>query len=209
MKENKLIIPTQRLEALADAVFAIAMTLLVLNIAMPEVSQAAADKILPKRLLELLPSFYNFTLSFLLLGIFWIIHHKQYLSISKSTGVLAWINLFLLMFVVLVPFTTELVDTYSNIMIAAILFNSNVFIISVIFFIQYKYAINQHLIDYKLSQSHIELALKKNMVIIPIAVVAMVIAVFKPSYSTLTYILIPFIIKYLENKFNQNKLKEK
>jgi len=197
MKEEKFIIPTSRLEALADGVFAIAMTILVLNIGIPVITQTAADKLLTQKLIELLPSLFNFTLSFLLLGVFWVIHHKQYMAITRSTGVLAWTNLLLLMFVVLVPFTTELIDTYSSTMIAAILFHINLFIIGVIFYVQYRYAINHHLIDSKLSQSHVDVSLKKNMVIMPVAVLAMVVTIFSPSNSTLVYLLIPFAVGYL------------
>jgi uncharacterized membrane protein len=202
MDNKKLIIPTNRLEAFADAVFAIAMTLLVLNIGVPVVSQASADRLLGKKLIELLPSFYNFALSFLLLGIFWVIHHKQYLAIKKSTEGLAWINIFLLMFVVLVPFSTELMEEYSGVTLAAIIFHVNLFILGFINYYQYKYAINHKLIDEKVPVSRRKVALKKNMVMMPVATLAIIVAFFSPSNSTLLYLAIPFITRYMNKKYN-------
>lgn len=206
MKEDGFIIPTDRLEALTDAVFAIAMTILVLNIGIPVVSQAAAHKFLSQKLIELLPSLYNFVLSFLLLGIFWVIHHKQYLAIRRSTEGLAWINIILLMFVVLVPFTTELMEEYNSVSLAAIIFHLNLLIIGFINYIQYRYAFTHKLISANISPSRIVIVFRKNMVIMPVAVAAIIIALFSPDYSSLIYLTIPFIMRYLERKKQVLKL---
>ena len=200
MNKKELVIPTNRIERLADAVFAIAMTLLVLNIAVPQVSQASADILLPEKLLEVLPSFYNFALSFLLLGIFWVIHQKQYIAIKRSTSSLAWINLFLLMFVVLVPFTTELMDTYSDNVLAVMIFNINLLVIGIMFYVQYKYSIDNHLLDPSITDDDASFGLLKNMVIIPVAFIAIVITIFNPSYSTLVYLFIPLINKFIRKR---------
>ncbi len=200
MEDRKLVIPTNRLEGLADAVFAIAMTLLVLNIAVPQISQSSADALLPEKLLEILPSFYNFALSFLLLGIFWVIHQKQYIVIKRSTSTLAWINIFLLMFVVLVPFTTELMDTYTDNVLAVMIFNINLLVLGVMFYIQYKYCIDNHLLRSDLSGDDVNFALTKNMIIIPVAVLAIVVNFFSPAYSTLAYLMIPVIMRFIKKK---------
>jgi TMEM175 potassium channel family protein len=73
-------ISKSRIEMLTDGIFAIVMTLLVLEIAVPQLThpQVAAGE-LPKRLLELWPVIYSYALSFIILGFFWINHHDQFI----------------------------------------------------------------------------------------------------------------------------------
>jgi uncharacterized membrane protein len=73
-----------RIEALADGVFAIAMTLLILDVKLPvlEADQARAE--LPRRLLELWPRLLAYAASFLILGVYWPGHHAHLLFIRRS-----------------------------------------------------------------------------------------------------------------------------
>jgi uncharacterized membrane protein len=97
----------QRLTALADGVFAIAMTLLVLELAVPVVTEEGAD--LGELLLEMWPEFLMYALGFLVLGVYWIIHHMIFESIERYDTTLAWLNIIYLMFAALIPFVTALV----------------------------------------------------------------------------------------------------
>ena len=67
---------TNRIEALTDGVFAIVMTLLVLDISIPEIVRSSVQAELPGRLLELWPKFYSYVLSFVVLGLMWISHRR-------------------------------------------------------------------------------------------------------------------------------------
>ena len=73
---------------LTDGIFAIVMTILVLEIAVPQLthSEVAAGE-LPKRLLELRPVIYSYALSFIILGFFWINHHDQFYYIKRANRV--------------------------------------------------------------------------------------------------------------------------
>jgi uncharacterized membrane protein len=96
-----------RLEILTDGVFAIVMTLLVLEITLPEIAQPTLQAELPQKLLELWPKLFKYALSFLVLGILWGFHHLVFHSIKHSNMALVWLNILFLMFVTLIPFSTS------------------------------------------------------------------------------------------------------
>jgi TMEM175 potassium channel family protein len=101
---------TGRIEYFSDAVFAIAMTLLVLDIRL-----LAVD---PSRLwaavLELWPQLFAYLLSFLVLALNWVFHHRKFRVIRSYDGGLIWINLVFLLFVALLPFPTSVLSEYGN-----------------------------------------------------------------------------------------------
>ena len=97
-----------RIEALTDGVFAVAMTLLVLDIKVPELEQPLATAELPLKLLSLWPKFLSYTISFVILGAYWVGHHVQLSFIRRADRPLLWINVFFLLWVALVPFSTAL-----------------------------------------------------------------------------------------------------
>ena len=82
-----------RIEALTDGVFAVAMTLLVLDIKVPELQQPLAASELPLRLLSLWPKFLSYTISFIILGVYSVGHHVQLSFIRRPDRPLLWINI--------------------------------------------------------------------------------------------------------------------
>ena len=107
-----IVLPTNRIEALTDGVFAIAMTLLVLDIALPELASISAPAELTRKLLELSPKFFSYALSFVILGMLWHMHHTIFNFIKRLDSGLIWINTFLLLFVALIPFSTSIISEY-------------------------------------------------------------------------------------------------
>jgi uncharacterized membrane protein len=99
-----------RIVAFTDGVFAIAITLLVLNIDAPEV----ADESLRDEIIDLWPSLLAYFLSFAVVGRFWVVHHRVFETVKSFDGRLLALNLLFLSFVVLVPFTTEILGEYGN-----------------------------------------------------------------------------------------------
>src|SRR5438477_11255870 len=91
--------PSTRLEAFSDAVFAIIITIMVLDLKVPHGAQVAA-------LRPLLPIFLSYMLSFVFLGIYWNNHHHMLHTVKQITGVNLWANLHLLFWLSLIPFTT-------------------------------------------------------------------------------------------------------
>ena len=94
----------------SDAVFAIAITLLVLNIRLPAASDEQLRDKLPSLVLGLWPQFLSFIISFLVIGTFWMSHHRVFHYIKRYDGRLLWLNLLFLMNVVFLPFPTSVLS---------------------------------------------------------------------------------------------------
>ena len=92
---------TNRLEAFSDGVFAIAITLLVLEIKVP-----SADTALGPALLHLWPSYLAYVVSFVVIGAIWINHHAMFEHIERTDGMLSLLNVLHLMLVAFLPFPT-------------------------------------------------------------------------------------------------------
>jgi uncharacterized membrane protein len=108
-----------RILALSDAVFAISMTLLILEIAVPA---ATGDARLPRALLGLWPRYLAYLLSFLVIARFWVAHHQAFRLIARFDSVLVWLNLLLLMFVAFLPFPTAVLGEHAGSPAAAVLY---------------------------------------------------------------------------------------
>ena len=122
-------ISRDRIITLTDGVLAIVMTLLVLEIVVPELSHSEAANELPKRLLELWPVVWSYAISFIILGFFWIGHNDQFHYIKRANRTLLWITIFYLMSIAFVPFSTSLLGRYGDQQISVIIYGINIIII--------------------------------------------------------------------------------
>ena len=103
MKENE----NERLEFLSDGIFAIAITLLILEIKVPQMHGAEnASTSLGAGLLHLYPSFFGYVFSFLMIGIYWVNHHQIFKLYRRSDHIFLLLNIFFLMCVAFLPFPT-------------------------------------------------------------------------------------------------------
>jgi uncharacterized membrane protein len=106
--DTSSLISPERLKTLADGVFAIVMTLLVLELSVPVITGKSGNAELTHKLLEMWPEFLIYALSFFILGVFWLIHHSIYSAVTHYDTTLVWLNIIFLMFVSLIPFSTAL-----------------------------------------------------------------------------------------------------
>jgi uncharacterized membrane protein len=102
----------ERMLFFSDAVFAISITLLVLEIKVPGIQQEFSELQLGYSLLRMAPKFIGFLVSFFLIGQTWIEHHRMCSFLGEYNFGLLWRNLWLLLFVVFLPFTTALLSEY-------------------------------------------------------------------------------------------------
>ena len=111
-----------RLEALSDGVFAIVMTILVLELVVPEIQGQLAEKQLHLKLLEMWPKFAAYAFSFIVLGIVWVFHHYIFQYIKHINYRIIWINIIFLMFVAMLPFSTAMIGKYFILSTTAVVF---------------------------------------------------------------------------------------
>ena len=108
-----------RILALSDGVFAIAATLLILDIAVPA---RTTDDGLSKALLHIWPRYLAYLLSFLVISRFWVIHRQAFGLIARDNSVLLWLNLLLLLFIAFLPFPTAILGAHEGSPAAAVLY---------------------------------------------------------------------------------------
>jgi uncharacterized membrane protein len=104
----------ERLILFSDAVFAIAITLLVIEIKIPEVHENVSNKALLHALVHLIPKFIGFLVSFMLIGLYWTIHHRMFGFVTSYDGRLLFLNLAFLFFIALMPFSTGFYSEYAG-----------------------------------------------------------------------------------------------
>lgn len=101
---------TDRMEGLSDGLFAIVLTLLVLQFEVPDVP---ADE-LPAAVADQEALLVSYLLSFLVVGLYWIVHHNLFDHIVEHDRVLLWLNLLFLLSISFLPYPTEIVGLYGT-----------------------------------------------------------------------------------------------
>jgi len=193
---------TARLETLTDGVFAIAMTLLVLNLKFPQPSHYMGGS-LHKLLGSQIHIFINYVLSFIILGIFWIVHHQQSHYIKRTDRIHLWINIFILMFIALIPFSTSLVGIFTKDWADEIFFAGNIFMIGLFFYLNWSYATYEYrLINPDLDKEEIEIGKRRAMITPLVALIAILVTFLSTEYSSYCYLLIPVILSLPAFKYH-------
>lgn len=139
---------TARIEAFSDGVFAIAITLLILEIKLPEHGALAPA------LLKQWPSYLAFLLSFFYIGVMWMNHHRMFTHIRRANDTLLLLNLLLLLGVTVVPFPTAVLATHLGTpeqRTAAVFYNAVYVVIAVFFNLLWRYSVSRRLVDQAIS----------------------------------------------------------
>ena len=105
----------ERVVLFSDAVFAIAITLLIIEIRVPAIhTNDVGEMDILSALLNLIPKFIGFVISFFMIGLYWTRHHTLFGYVVNNTPRLMWLNLFFLLSIVLMPFSTGIFGEYST-----------------------------------------------------------------------------------------------
>jgi uncharacterized membrane protein len=134
-----------RIVAFTDGVMAVAITLLVLNIDVPDLRSGNEDE-LADELLDLLPSFAAYALTFALVGRYWVVHHRLFERLRGFDGTLMALNLAFLALIVLVPFSAELIDRYNEEAIAAAVFGGILGLAALVDWSMVRYVVRRQLV---------------------------------------------------------------
>jgi uncharacterized membrane protein len=181
-----------RIETLTDGIFAIVMTILVLEFTIPHIPQPQVYTELPKHLLELWPVFLSYVTSFIILGFFWMGHNKQFHYIKRVNGTLLWISIFYLMFIALIPFSTTIIGEYGDQQISVLIYGVNLTIASSLNYILWRYAtINHRLVESDLDPIYIRLVARRYLIVIFMLMIAIVVSFENINASLLLYISTP------------------
>lgn len=133
----------ERLAFFSDAVFAIAMTLLVVELKVPQVNDAH----LATALAELGPEYLSFVLSFTVIGAVWMSHHRKFRAIASYTQTLVRLNLVMLLAVASLPFSTAVLGRYGDSTVSVYIYASTISLIGLIMTALWWYAWRRALVE--------------------------------------------------------------
>jgi uncharacterized membrane protein len=179
-----------RIEAFSDGVFAIVVTLLVLELEVPSLHDAGSASELGRQLIGLLPKFVSWLISFIIVCKFWLNHH-HILNLARHADYgMVWINCIFLMFQSFVPFPTAMMGTYPDNPLAVSGFGV-VMAFNTLLFIALHTHILWHLLKPELADTVIPHIIRKSFVGVLSYLVGAVVAWFEPYAAFVIYLLTP------------------
>jgi TMEM175 potassium channel family protein len=158
-----------RIEALSDGIFAIVMTLLILEFHVPDLPVNAPNVEVAPALVALWPKFASYLVTFVSLGFFWVGHHMMYHGIRRADRMLLWLNIFFFMFVSLLPFSTSVLNAFREAFIAPFVFGANLAVIGWLLFLQWIYVNSQPDMLANFVGTEYRKTIRSRMLIVPIA----------------------------------------
>jgi uncharacterized membrane protein len=180
----------ERIVFFSDAVFAIAITLLALEIRLPEDVAHAGNGELLQSLFSILPKYLGYIISFLSIGNFWVIHHRQYQYIERYDTRLMFINLLVLMAVAFIPFPTSVISENGN-RTATILYALNASLVGILSTLLWVYASHKRrLVMPALEPAVVRRGVIRNLVAPAIFLFSIGLAFLNPDLAKFSWILI-------------------
>ena len=194
----------ERFVLFSDAVFAIAITLLVIEIKVPEIpKEIVTEKALLHSLDHLIPRFIGFFISFMIIGLYWQVHHRMFGFVVDFTRRTMWLNLFFLLAVVLMPFSTGFYSEYIPRLLRTpmIVYVANISFLGIMNFFLWKHLNNPKL---KLTEgvTHEEnLIFSYRSISIPVIFILIAIVYFfNPRIAPFLPAVIPLIMRFITKR---------
>jgi uncharacterized membrane protein len=179
---------TNRIGAFSDGVFAIAITLLVLNLQVPKVPVSE----LVSRVLALWPNFLSYVLSAVIIGIYWIAHHNMFHYIKRSNRPLLWINILFLLCVAFIPFPAGLLGEYPLQRISIIIYASSLIVTNLFLSLLWWYAtLNHRLVDADIDPHFVSMVNRRNMTAPVVYLLSIGFSILSPLVSLIIFFIFP------------------
>ena len=181
----------ERISAITDGVIAIAITLLVLNLDVPQVTGADRGEELAERIIAMLPEFEIYLSSFAVIGFYWYAHHQIFKYIQGHDAALVWLNLAFLLTITLLPFLSELVGDYGDLELPLVLYFSVMALTALIQTAIWSYASRNHLfIDSRISGKMIRHQTLKTVLPAVAFVLGIIVSYFELGLARRAYFLV-------------------
>lgn len=187
-----------RIEALSDGIFAIVMTLLVLDLKVPALESMellSHSDLLWQHLSALWPKFIAFIMSFIVIAIYWSSHHIQFTKITTSDINHMWLNTVFLLFVSLIPFSSALLGEYPFQQAAQSIYGLNLILCGTMMFASWAYAVREERLVESGSVSA-ELRLNaRNKILLPptLYLIGILLSLINTKISLIFFVLGPII----------------
>jgi uncharacterized membrane protein len=177
-----------RIVFFSDAVFAIAITILVLDIRVPDGLSPAE---LPAQVLSLWPKYLGYAISFLVLAVYWQAHHRVFKPIRGYDGTLVWLNFFFLMAIAFLPFPTSLLGEYGGQRISVAVYGANAAAASLLLSALSWYAIKGHrLVAHDLDEEQGRLRWLQGLAVAAVFLASIGVSFFSPTAAMYSWLLL-------------------
>jgi len=186
-----------RLEALSDGVFAIVMTILVLQLGGSAISDAETATQLEAALLAQWPTFVSYAISFLMVGLYWVSHHTYFTFIGEVNETQLWLNLLFLFCLSLLPFTAELLGDHPDYRAGAVLYGLDLAACTGALYLNWEYAWNRGHVSIKDSDLVVVKRFRGRTLRVALAyLLATGVAWFSPTSGFYLYIAIAVVFAF-------------
>jgi len=193
----------ERLILFSDAVFAIAITLLVIEIKIPEIHETpVTDNAVLHKLAELIPKFIGFLVSFILIGQYWIVHHRMFSFVINFTDRLIWLNILFLFAIALMPFSTGFYSEYvlRGVVTPVIFYTGNIALLGLANFLMWRYLSNQkNKLTENLTPALAKYFSLRALTVPIIFVIFSFVYLYNPTIAFFIPMLIPLILRLIFN----------
>lgn len=208
--KSKIHYQLDRISFFSDGVFAIAITLLIIEFKVP-VIEHPTDLLLWSSLSHMGLQLIGFIISFFIVGYYWSVHHRIFGYVDNYTSRLIWLNLYFLFTVVLLPFSSGLLGEYSsenNLHIPYGIYVLNIVLAATMNGVLWLYVSNpkKKLLTHEISPERIKLGLYFTFVVPGIFIISFLITLLDPLIGRLIPAVIPFVLKYGLNGLSKRAL---
>jgi uncharacterized membrane protein len=198
-RENKTNSQLSRIITITDSVFAVALTLLVIEIKIP-IIEIPTDNLILESIKKLTWTMLGFIISFFIVGYYWSVHHRIFGYVKKYTR-LIWLNLMFLFSVVLLPFTSGLLGKFAfdvSLIMPYGLYVFNICLTATMNAILWFYLSNPNndLLTHQISKERILLGFYFTLVVPIFFILSLLIVFINPIIGRLIPLAIPFVLKF-------------
>jgi uncharacterized membrane protein len=177
-----------RFDNFSDGVFAIAVTLLILNVRIPD-SKNLDNHHLNLVLYHLIPHVVTFAFSFLVIGVFWVAHHRIFSFIKVLDSRLLWLNILYLLFIAIIPLPAAILSENPFLPTSILLYTITLFVIAMMHFVLLEYANRNSTLTHDALTSDIHQSAQRNALVGPVCYVAAAVCSFFYVYASFFFIV--------------------
>jgi len=184
-----------RLRFMSDIVFATSMTIMILNIEIPDLEIITSTKELSKYMIKQLSGMVTFFISFVIVAVYWMKHLEHFSLTLKVNQTYIFLQLLFLAMIMLVPFWNTYVSNYPDNIALKVFLSMNMVLVGLFSFLSLNYASSDknRLIHNEVSDESIKIAKMQILAEPAIAIIAACLAFWNPTYWDYAYILIPIL----------------
>jgi uncharacterized membrane protein len=185
---------TSRIEAFSDSIFAVVLTLLVLEVHVPQVDDSDVSHELAHRVLSMAPKFLAYGLSFVIICVWWVAHHHLFRVLARSDRGLLWINCLFLLWLSFIPFPTAMIGDYPKEAFAVMSYGAVMTLAGLSFCLMRYYTFfGADLVDQRIDKSLLKRAMLRSALNPLLHAIAVAIAPLSTRAAIVLYAILPVV----------------